>query len=310
MTKFLPALGAFLLWACFALIVHQYLGNSLLGDCAIVHNETESDPHNEQPSETIPKAVITEEKKASVVDNAFTVKTDDDTSVFSFKKGFEITSLNGSVNIPEELTGLNDSLYAYLNNNQDKELLFTIEHLASEANINGNHLGILRARAIEKFCIDAGINPKKITTEIIESTYDYDTKNNNYNAISLQFHTISNERIAEVESSIANKTLYSNFAVRSFLPDKELVAYTMELKNYLKKYPNKKVYVEGHTDSVGTNNYAFGLGRANNVKDYLISQGISASIIKASSKGEDEPIAANSTEEGRAKNRRIEITIK
>ncbi len=306
MTKFWPALGAFLLWACFALIIHEYLGNSLLGDCAVAHVSTEKSTQKVIPSEPIPKALATEK----AIDNTFTVKTDDGVSIFNFNKGFEITSLNGSVNVPEELAGLKDSMYTYLNNHQDQELLITIKHLASEANINGNHLGILRARELEKFCIEAGINPKKVTTEIIESTYEYDTKNNNYNAISVQFHTISSDRIVEVENSISNKTLYSNFAVRSFLPDKELVAYTIELKNYLKKYPTKKVYVEGHTDSVGTDNYVFGLGRANNVKDYLISQGISASIIKTSSKGEDEPIAENSTEEGRAKNRRIEITIK
>jgi outer membrane protein OmpA-like peptidoglycan-associated protein len=70
------------------------------------------------------------------------------------------------------------------------------------------------------------------------------------------------------------------------------------------------VYLVGHTDSVGTNNYVFGLDRANNVKDYFISQDISASIIEATSRGEDEPIADNYSERGRAKNRRIEITIK
>ncbi len=306
MTKFWPALGAFLLWACFALIIHENVGNSLLGDCAVAHGETESNPEQEESSEAIIKASLTEEP----IDNTFTVTAANGSSIFNFNKGFEITSLNGSVTIPDELTSLKDSIYNYLNNNQDQELLVTVKHLASEANISGNHLGILRAQVVEKIWIDAGINPNKITTEVVESTYKYDIKNNSYNAISLQFKTISNERIAEVEKSIANKTLYSNFAVKAFLPDRELIAYTIELQNYLKKYPNKKVYVEGHTDSVGTNNYAFGLGRANNVKDYLISQGISASIIETKSKGENEPIADNNSERGRAKNRRIEITIK
>ena len=168
----------------------------------------------------------------------------------------------------------------------------------------------MRAEDLKKFFIGAGINPNKITTDVVESMYDYNTNNASYDAITLQFNTISIERIAEVEKSIANKTLYSNFAVKECLPDKELIAYTIELKNYLEKYPNKKVYVEGHTDSVGTNNYVFALDRANNVKDYLISQDISASIIEATSKGEDEPIAPNNSERGRAKNRRIEITIK
>ena len=312
MTKFWPVLGIFLLWSLFALFIHEYIGNSLLGDCAVSHTTTENSIANEnsiatkEPTEAIPIASITEND----LEYGFVVKAADGNSVFNFKNGFEISSLNGSVTMPSTLAGLKDSVYNYLNNNQDKELIIAVKYLASEANINGIHLGRLREGTLKKIFIDAGINPNKITTKVVESTYDYNTTNHYYDAISLQFNTIRNERIAEVEKSIANKTLYSNFAVKDFLPDRELVAYTIELKKYLKKYPNKKVYLEGHTDSVGTNNYAFGLDRANNVKDYFISQDISASIIKASSRGEDEPIADNYSERGRAKNRRIEITIK
>ncbi len=306
MTKFWPALGAFLLWSCFALVIHEYVGNSLLGDCAITHNETKISTDQEQPSGIVSKASLTKEP----TEKTFVVTDANGNAIFNFSKGFETTSLNGSVITPEELVGLKDSIYDYLNANQDQELLIKVIHLASEANINGNHLGNLRTESVKKFMIDAGINPNKITTEVVASTFDYNTNNKYFNAVSFQFNKISNERIEEVENSIANKTLYSNFAVKEFLPDRKLVAYTIELKNYLKKYADKKVYVEGHTDSVGTNNYAFGLDRANNVKDYLISQGISASIIEATSKGEDEPIAANNSEKGRAKNRRIEITIK
>jgi len=306
MTKFWPALGAFLLWSCFALVIHQYVGNSLLGDCAIAHNETENTTDQEQPSEAISKASLTKEP----TEKTFLVTDANDNGIFNFSKGFETTSLNGSVVTPEDLVSLKDSIYNYLNENLDQELLITVKHLESEADINGNHLGVLRAQVVEKICTDAGINPNKITTEVVASTFDYNTNNKYYNGVSFQFNTISNDRIVAVEKSITNKTLYSNFAVKEFLPDRKLVAYTIELKNYLKKYPNKKVYVEGHTDSVGTNNYAFGLDRANNVKDYLISQGISASIIDARSQGETKPIATNKTEKGRAQNRRIEITIK
>lgn len=308
MTKFLPALGVFLLYSLFAIIVHVYLDNTLLRHSEIAHDTTENHNESKEPTEAIPDTSLTE--NSTTERERFTIKDANGNIAFNFEKGFEISSLNGSVATPDELTGLKDSIYNYLNNNQNQELLITVNHLASEVNINGSHLGVLRAQEVEKICIEAGINPNKITTEIVESTYDYDTSNKSYNAISFGFNTISNERITEVEKSIANKTLYSNFAVRDFLPDRELIAYTIELKNYLKKYPNKKIYVEGHTDSVGTNNYAFGLARANNVKDYLISQDISSAIIKATSKGEDAPIADNSTEQGRAKNRRIEITVK
>ena len=47
MTKFWPVLGVFLLWSLFALIIHEYIGNSLLGDCAVSHNTTENSIANE-----------------------------------------------------------------------------------------------------------------------------------------------------------------------------------------------------------------------------------------------------------------------
>ena len=67
----------------------------------------------------------------------------------------------------------------------------------------------------------------------------------------------------------------------------------------------------GHTDSIGTEAYNLKLSqrRADTVKNYLISRGISADRIYVEGKGESMPVASNSTREGRAQNRRIEIEI-
>lgn len=71
------------------------------------------------------------------------------------------------------------------------------------------------------------------------------------------------------------------------------------------------VVVIGHTDSIGSDAYNMRLGqrRAEAVKAFLVSAGISANSIRTSSKGEREPIADNKTAAGRAKNRRVEIKI-
>lgn len=67
----------------------------------------------------------------------------------------------------------------------------------------------------------------------------------------------------------------------------------------------------GHTDSIGTEQYNQGLSerRANTVKNYLVSQGVPADRVYVEGKGETSPIASNSTREGRAQNRRVEIEI-
>lgn len=74
--------------------------------------------------------------------------------------------------------------------------------------------------------------------------------------------------------------------------------------------PTMTVQLEGHTDSVGTNQYNQGLSerRANAIKKALVEKnGISAERLKAIGYGEEKPIATNKTKEGRALNRRVEL---
>jgi OOP family OmpA-OmpF porin len=73
--------------------------------------------------------------------------------------------------------------------------------------------------------------------------------------------------------------------------------------------PNIPVRVEGHTDSIGADDYnqRLGLRRAQAVRQYFVNGGISTGRISAKSFGESKPIAPNDTDEGRALNRRVEV---
>jgi OOP family OmpA-OmpF porin len=73
-----------------------------------------------------------------------------------------------------------------------------------------------------------------------------------------------------------------------------------------------EVAVRGHTDSIGSEAYNQRLSeqRALSVKDYLIDRGVSPAAVRTMGMGEAEPIASNSTAEGRAQNRRVEIEIR
>lgn len=72
-----------------------------------------------------------------------------------------------------------------------------------------------------------------------------------------------------------------------------------------------RIAVEGHTDSVGTEekNRELSERRASVVRDFLVSQGIAADRVTAAGKGEGEPIATNRTAAGRQQNRRVELVI-
>ncbi len=79
----------------------------------------------------------------------------------------------------------------------------------------------------------------------------------------------------------------------------------------LGKYPNARFSIEGHTDSVGssTNNKNLSESRANSVMAYLIKNGVDQSRLRAIGFGEDYPLADNTSKDGRALNRRVEINL-
>lgn len=80
---------------------------------------------------------------------------------------------------------------------------------------------------------------------------------------------------------------------------------------FMQQYPKSEIVVRGHTDSTGTNAHNDELSRlrAEAVRSYLVTKGVSASRISVEGKGSRQPIAPNSTEEGRAENRRVEFGI-
>lgn len=83
------------------------------------------------------------------------------------------------------------------------------------------------------------------------------------------------------------------------------------LADFLKRYEDRDVRIEGHTDSSGDDAYNMQLSerRADAVRQYLVSQGISPRRIVATGRGETTPVASNNTAGGRQLNRRVEIII-
>lgn len=233
-----------------------------------------------------------------------------DADVFRYPENLQINNANGDVLIPTGLSGFENKIATYLGKNQDQEIKIYGYETQSERD-SGDNLGLSRANFIKNLLVKAGVNGDKIIPEAKLVDYSYDQNGIYKGGVLLNFDTIDDSRMAEVEKGIANKTLYSNFGSKEFKPDATLSNYTLELKNYLNKYPDKKVNITGHTDNIGkaSSNLSFGLKRATNVKNYFVSKGIPTTIIKVESKGESAPVASNDTKEGRAKNRRIEIIV-
>ena len=102
------------------------------------------------------------------------------------------------------------------------------------------------------------------------------------------------------------------FATDSTQLRPDLQSDLIAVANNLRSYPDTRVQVIGHTDSTGSAAYNQDLSqrRANAVAAVLIQSGVSSSRITAFGVGEDQPIASNQTDAGRAQNRRVEIVIR
>jgi outer membrane protein OmpA-like peptidoglycan-associated protein len=84
-----------------------------------------------------------------------------------------------------------------------------------------------------------------------------------------------------------------------------------KVSGILLAYPNLQLQVEGYTDNVGSENFNQTLSekRADAVRDYLTSQGVAMTNIGAAGYGMSDPIADNSTSQGRAENRRVQMVV-
>ena len=94
--------------------------------------------------------------------------------------------------------------------------------------------------------------------------------------------------------------------------DKDSMGLLDKLIETALRCPNANIEVAGHTDTDGDNNINIALSekRAQAVADYLIKAGLPPDRLKAVGYGSSQPVAANDTDEGKAKNRRIDFVVK
>jgi len=84
-----------------------------------------------------------------------------------------------------------------------------------------------------------------------------------------------------------------------------------KVSGILLAYPGLKIQLEGHTDSIGADEYNMKLSqeRADAVQEYLASQGVSTANLSAVGLGKASPVASNDTDTGRQQNRRVEMVV-
>jgi outer membrane protein OmpA-like peptidoglycan-associated protein len=101
------------------------------------------------------------------------------------------------------------------------------------------------------------------------------------------------------------------FAIDSYDLNEASKSNLSELSKTLQKYDDTNILIEGHTDNTGTKEHNLTLSeqRAKSVATYLKSYGVSGSRIATNGYGESQPVADNTTTEGKSKNRRVDVAI-
>ncbi|SIO15491.1 Outer membrane protein OmpA [Parasphingorhabdus marina DSM 22363] len=113
------------------------------------------------------------------------------------------------------------------------------------------------------------------------------------------------------DNLILNMPSNVTFPVDSSAIQPEFRDTLMSVANTLSEYEKSYIDVYGHTDSTGTDQYNQSLSerRADSVANFLANSGVQRARVETRGYGESQPIASNSTEEGRAANRRVELRI-
>lgn len=119
-------------------------------------------------------------------------------------------------------------------------------------------------------------------------------------------------KVEEKTSIPKDLVVYFAFDKSDLISDALASIYFDKSNAYLNKNQHAIINITGHTDAVGTIEYnqALGLRRAQTMHQYFANKGISESRITIESKGKEEPVADNKSDQGRAKNRRSVVTIK
>ena len=182
------------------------------------------------------------------------------------------------------------------------------------------NLGLARANAVKNYLVSTGISSMQIDTNgELNDDLISDNKGVFYGPIQYVIWTNKEGDTSAMDAIKAlGDTIRANPLVLYFDTGASSINLSVEqrqkiadMSRYIDKVDDASIQIIGHTDNTGArhSNIKLGQNRADFVKRYLMGNAIPESKINTSSKGPDEPIASNETDEERTKNRRVILTI-
>ncbi len=224
---------------------------------------------------------------------------------------FPSSSCDYLLPIADDLTAVFQSAAKHLKGNPQRILVLTGLYRGTETNKCGDakDLGFGRADKVKNLLVGMGAPASQI--RVMSEKNEVAMFDGNVLG-GVRYEFISGD-VGEVEKRlrIGNMTLYfdSNAKVINLTPEQQ--KYFDDLKSFVSQKPDAKIQVDGHTDNKSNLKYNLRLSRkrAEFVRDFMVQNGIPKKNIVTEGKGPNVPIDNNDTEEGRAKNRRVEVKI-
>jgi len=157
----------------------------------------------------------------------------------------------------------------------------------------------------KKGAIDFLIPAKKVYKIIIETFYG------KVHEIEMALPDSTNLTLNYTLTLETSNELDISFSSNSYELDSKSYPYIDQLLNWLNDNKKLRIEIRGHTDNIGSpsSNLLLSKDRAESVRKYLIGKGVNPSRIISKGLGETMPIEENSTDKGRAKNRRTEVIV-
>ncbi len=215
------------------------------------------------------------------------------------------------------LKGVFTKTAKYLKDNPNRSIKLTGFYGKSEKYSGAlQNLGVGRANTVKGYLQGLGVSASQIMTDSKMTNNLKFAKNKLKGGVNYAFVSTpdSGDKLAKIEAKLKASPLVLYFATGKdeLSLNGNQRQWLSDLIYYLDNKKGAKVSSTGHTDDRGDYNQNVRLSRkrAEFVIDYLKKNGINTRNIKPDSKGPDAPIASNATNEGRAKNRRVEITVR
>jgi outer membrane protein OmpA-like peptidoglycan-associated protein len=139
-----------------------------------------------------------------------------------------------------------------------------------------------------------------------------------YNSTTIKANDAKYEGVAKINFGLQELKQGGSYKIKNLFFNNNSAEITedagMELMNlvaFLNENPDVNIEVAGHTDNVGNDaaNLSLSTNRAKSVHEFLIAHGIVGNRVRYRGYGETKPVASNDTEDGRAMNRRTEVTV-